>query len=120
IALIPAAPPAAKKGIAWIVNMQVHTDRRVLKQECCRLDQHGLTLCKMAHEDVARTVQQQQTRRLRRLKAVHEHAKRVMRFLVIARACSVPDTGVEPIVRYLAGSEHEDMLSHVNPLSGVQ
>ena len=84
------------------------------------LHQNRLPGRQIADEYVARGVQQQKSGRLRRREAIHEHADRIVRFLIVAGLRGVPDIGGEPIVGDVAGGEHEQMLAHVHFFAGLQ
>ena len=83
ISIAPVAPAQAEAG-AGMLEMQLHLDRGIFENQRGGLHQNGLAGRKIAHEDVARRVQQQEPGRLRRRETIHEHADRIMRFLVVA------------------------------------
>src|SRR4051812_47392318 len=90
--------PPAEIAAARVFKMEMHLDRRVFEQECCRLYQNGLVRCEMPDERVAGGMYQKQPGRSRRKKPVHEHPERIMCLSLIAVTRRVPDVRRKPVV----------------------
>lgn len=99
--------------------MQVHLHGRVFEEQRGRLNENGFIRAQVADEGVARRVQEQQTRRLRREEAIHEPAERVMRLCVVAVLRCEPNVRREPIIGDAVRRREKDMFAHVHSLSGL-
>ena len=119
ISIAPVAP-TEREARAGMLEMQLHLNGGVFEDQRRGFHQQGLAGRQIAHEHIARRVQEQKPRSLGRGEAVHEHADRVVRFLLVAGLRGVPDICGEPIVGDAAGGEHEQMLAHVHLFAGLQ